>query len=226
MEKDIIRYDFPYGITKEMWRTISQKLALLYPGIEWISGTNVHEYFFSPDWVLYIYVILNEDGFRLSYSNMAYDEDDYTGKTADGLDSLYINYDETGDLFGQINESDDGLDWARESLEDITLTPSIDYNRMTVWVFTSGTINPGLKAELILNSLKEFGFDISESRIEYYINDIILALKEDPDYKPYIRTSNNTGTYRGISCGTNEEVFIEVVSKLGFDDPNIDVIYV
>lgn len=227
MERDIIRYDFSHGITKQMWGVVSQKLALLYPGIEWMSGSDIQQYFFSPDWSVFIYVVLNEDGFRLSYNNMAHDdyEEDYKGETADGLASLYIDYNETDDLFNQLNESGSKLKYNVGQ----TLSPTRDlyYNNSTHHVdrfmtmgkvYTIHGVEPEKNRYIIIDD-RYSDHNFSEG----YLEDNCIFINYDETNDLFDRLNESEENFDWVP--THEPTGVELVKVLNHYFKSIDSKY-
>ena len=136
-----------------------------------------------------------------------------------------INID-TSTLF---ESEEDEWEWAREALNDVPYIPSPNHNRMTVWVFNKDTSNPESKIKNIFDSLEASGFYIHKDDKEQQIKNVLNALRNgDDDITPYIRTrtKDTVHEYDGISSGSGEHTFMEVVSPEGFNASWVDVHHV
>lgn len=109
MERDVVNYHFPNGISIEKWEYVRYKLMELYPGIKWASGSNLdgfHPIHGKYSAQIFYLSITDDDGrSRLYYSSRPNDRG-ITGPIVNGEIELLSDWTDTNEIFDQLLESE------------------------------------------------------------------------------------------------------------------------
>lgn len=134
-----LRFDNPIMYNYELNKVL-RVLSDRYPGLQWAGGSPVlewnpmdddNELDFTYEPIYYLTIgFFNHKPDKLTYTSGYIDDESY----ADDEHHMYtwvdgwqwvkdnqIDYDETTNLFNQLNESEDDLDWARQVVNDVVL---------------------------------------------------------------------------------------------------------